>query len=109
MKRLRVTIGACFFASILILLHPIAYAQNGTGTITGTVSDPTGSVVSGGVVVVIETQTGIKHQTVSNASGAYTIPMLPVGIYNISAIKPGYSVAAQKGLKLNTPMWRALT
>jgi hypothetical protein len=102
MNRLHLMIGACLLGSVLILFHPIAEAQSGTGTITGTVIDQTGSMVSGAMVSVVETQRGIRHEAKTNESGAYSVPFLPVGIYNISATKQGYTVSEQKGLKLNT-------
>lgn len=101
MNRFRLAIGACFIASILVLQYPLALAQDATGTITGTVSDQSGSVVPNATVSIIETQTGIKHDTTTNSSGAYTVPQLPVGIYNVSASKQGYKVAKQDGLRLN--------
>jgi hypothetical protein len=101
MNRFHLAIGACFIASILILQPPIAVAQNGTGTITGTVSDQSGSVVPNAGVSIVETQTGIKHATTTSSSGAYTVTELPVGIYNVSASKQGYKVAKQDGLRLN--------
>ncbi len=101
MNRFRLAIGACFVASILMFQYPVAFAQDATGTITGTVSDQSGSVVPNAAVLIVETQTGIKHETTSNSSGAYTVPQLPVGIYSVSASKQGYKIAKQDGLRLN--------
>jgi hypothetical protein len=101
MKRFHLAIDVCFMAIVLMLQHPLAVAQDATGTITGTVSDQTGSVVPNAAVSIVETQTGIKHEATTNSSGAYTVPQLPVGIYNVSASKQGYKVAKQDGLRLN--------
>ncbi len=101
MNRVRFVIGACFIASILMLQHPLAFAQDATGTITGTVSDQSGSVVPNAMVTIVETQTGVKHEATTSASGTYTVPELPVGVYDVSASKQGFKIATQKGLRLN--------
>ena len=102
MNRHRHLVLGGFIAGILMLQHPLAFSQNGTGTITGTVSDQSGAVIPNAVVTIVEIQTGLKHETPTNSSGAYTVPQLPVGIYDVSADKQGYKIVKQSGLKLNT-------
>ena len=93
--------SVCLIAIGLTVQVPRAIAQNGTGTITGTVSDRSGGVVAGAVVTIIEAETGARHEAITASSGAYTVPLLPVGTYTVSATKQGYSVAKQGGLHLN--------
>lgn len=100
-RRCHLVLGG-FIAGLLMLQHPAAFSQNGTGTITGTVSDQTGAVVPNAAVKIVEIQTGIEHKATTSSSGAYTVPQLPVGIYDVSVDKQGYKIAKQSGLKLNT-------
>lgn len=101
MKKLSLVIFGMLIVLSVMLQQQSARAQNGTGTITGTVSDQSGSAVQGAAVTIVETQTGIRHETTSNSSGAYTVPELPVGIYSVSATKQGYKTVSQNGLRLN--------
>src|SRR5579862_7656054 len=52
-----------------------------TGRISGTVKDPTGAVVPGAQIVVLETQTGIKTESRTDTAGFYSFPSLAVGHY----------------------------
>src|SRR4029077_1549481 len=54
-----------------------------TGSISGTVTDPTGSVVPGATLTVTSTTQGVQHKARSDAKGAYTFPSLPVGQYRL--------------------------
>ena len=101
MNRFRHIILGSLVAGVLLLQHPFAFAQNATGTITGTVSDQSGGVIPDAAVTILETQTGITHAVTTNSSGAFTVSQLPVGIYDVSANKQGYKIAKQGGLKLN--------
>jgi Carboxypeptidase regulatory-like domain len=78
-----------------------ALSQNGTGSITGTVTDSTGGMVAGASVTVTHIQTNISRHVATNESGSYTIPQLPVGIYEVAAERNGFKIATQTGIKLN--------
>ena len=78
-----------------------ASAQTTTGTISGTVTDSTGSVVSNATVTVTSVQTGISQLTPSNASGNYIFPALPTGDYKLSTQAPGFGTNNQTGLHLD--------
>lgn len=54
------------------------------------VSDPAGAAVPNVTVIATETRTGTKAQTVSDSAGAYTIPFLLPGTYQISAESKGF-------------------
>ena len=67
-----------------VILFPASAAWGAvTGSISGTVKDPQGKVVPDAEVTVRELGTGIKHGTRSNGSGYYTLPVLPVGRYEL--------------------------
>ena len=76
-----------------------AFAQS-TSQISGTVKDVSGSVVPGAVVTVTQTNTGISRTAVSDASGVYSLPSLPLGPYRMEVKKDGFSVYVQSGIVL---------
>jgi hypothetical protein len=72
----------------------------GTGTITGTVTDPAGAVVPGASVVVHNVGTAVDTSQTSNDAGIYTAPFLQPGAYEITVSKAGFTTINRKGLTL---------
>src|SRR5579862_2262913 len=79
----------------------VLWAQSDRGTITGTVTDPSGAVISGATVTATQIATGLKTSTVSAAGGNYAIPFLQVGPYRVSATQTGFKVFVQEGIVLD--------
>jgi Carboxypeptidase regulatory-like domain len=75
--------------------------QEYRGTFSGIVSDPKGAAIPRAVVVVTETRTGSKTTAVCEETGAYSIPFLAPGEYELSAEAPGFKRAVRKGLTLS--------
>jgi hypothetical protein len=71
----------CFVLFFLVL--PAAWAQYGAG-LQGVVQDKSGAVVSGAKVIVTEQSTGVSHDTLTSASGFYSVPGLTPGTYTVS-------------------------
>ena len=78
---------------IAIALLPATSAQTVTGTISGTVRDQSGAVMSGVTVAVQNTATGLERQTSTGASGEYTLAALPYGAYKLRTEKAGFQTA----------------
>lgn len=66
------------------------WAQVDVATITGTVTDVTGAVVSGAKVTALHEGTGLRRETASSASGAYVLAQLPIGTYNVTFELEGF-------------------
>src|SRR5271170_5853851 len=66
-----------------VLSAVLAWASVG-GSISGTVKDPSGSVVLNADVTVRETGTGVSFKTHTDSMGHYTFPVLPVGHYELN-------------------------
>src|SRR5262245_25544187 len=80
---------------------PLLHAQtNVTAQISGTVSDPTGAVLPGAEITATQTDTGVMRTAVSNETGAYVLPNLPVGPYRLEASLPGFRSFVQTGIVL---------
>ena len=67
-----------------------ANADNLYASIHGTVTDPTGAVVSGATLTATNAGTGILYTTTSNSSGAFTFLQLPIGDYTLKAEQTGF-------------------
>ena len=65
-------------------------AQGDRGEITGTLTDASGAVVPGAQITVVERSTNASFKTASNASGDFTVPELPVGVYQVTVEKQGF-------------------
>jgi hypothetical protein len=97
-KRLRM-----LWLLLLMLLAPIGLqAQTDRGTITGTVSDPSGAVIESVDVVAIQTGTGVVFRTVSNNLGFYSLLELPIGSYSVSFQKAGFKDLKRSGIVVET-------
>ena len=78
-----------------------AYGQNtNSGEIKGTVTDSSNAVVSGASVVILNVQTGVKTNTVTNGVGIYDVPSIPPGKYSITFSAPGFRDAVRNGITL---------
>src|SRR5690349_544804 len=83
-------------AALLFLFAGNAFAQGGgNAAITGTVTDPSGAVVSGAQVTVTQQATPVKRTTTTNASGAYTIPSIPPATYSVTYEAAGVKTVTQ--------------
>jgi hypothetical protein len=97
MKRL---VYAVWIASLILTLGcAIAWAQ-ATAQISGTAKDQSGAVLPGVEITVTQTETGIARTTVTNESGSYVLPNLPLGPYRLEAGLPGFRTYAQTGIVL---------
>lgn len=92
------------FAALLIVMEAqfsvVAFGQV-TGSISGTVTDPTGAVVPGARVTVKNVDTGVAFTTVTNSSGNYLAGALNPGTYDVSAELKGFQTYARTGIPLH--------
>ncbi len=80
----------------------LASAQEFRSTLTGKVTDPSGASVAGTKVVAVKSDTNSKFETVTNAEGLYTIPLLPPGTYSLEAAAAGFKKYVQTGLQIGS-------
>ena len=77
------------------------YAQNAnSGEIKGIVTDSTNAVVPSATVSVLNVQTGVKINTVTNGDGIYDLPSVEPGNYTVTVSKEGFRDAVRKGITL---------
>ena len=61
-----------------------------TGGITGTITDPTGAVIPGAIIVATNESTGTALKTVANGDGNFLIPDVPIGSYTVTIEASGF-------------------
>jgi trimeric autotransporter adhesin len=82
-------------------------AQSFQGGLRGTVKDA-GGVIPGVVVMLINEQTEVSRDTVSNGSGEYAFPAVDPGLYKLMAVIAGYRTFERTGVRINTQQFLAL-
>ena len=90
-------------ASLLVLLAAGAcclFGQVVGAALSGIVHDESGSPIAGVSVVVRNTETGAERKLVTDEGGRYGAPSIPVGAYEVTASKPGFSSQTRTGLNL---------
>jgi hypothetical protein len=87
-------------AALVVVAGSLVWAQTGTTSLRGTVSDVKGAVLSGATVTVHDTQTGYSRSIKTNGEGEYQLLQLPPATYTITASESGFSPTKQEGVQL---------
>lgn len=77
-----------------------AVAQEITGGITGTVTDPSGASVPNAKITATDVQRGTIWPTQTNSAGVYNFPRLPVGEYSLKVEAQGFATSARPAFEL---------
>jgi Carboxypeptidase regulatory-like domain len=90
---------AAFFAITLALVWCIpSMGQIVKGSISGSVVDPQGAVVSGAQVKAKNIETGVVFPTTTDHAGVYRLNLLPVGTYEVEVSAPGFKTSKSNGV-----------
>ena len=84
----------------LVSLNSRVLAQT-SGSIYGTVTDDSGAVISGAVVVVTNLHTSVSKRLMTDASGDYQFPVLNPGDYEVYASAPEFQAQTQEAVRLD--------
>jgi hypothetical protein len=76
-------------------------AQQITGNIRGTVTDPTGALILGAAVTARQAETGLSRSAATDRDGNYVLLELPVGHYRLQVAAKGFPEYVQDGIMLN--------
>ncbi len=90
------------FAAVLGLglSASLAWAQATAAAVNGTVRDPGGAVITEATVVLHNRDTNLDRVTVTNSVGAYVMPNVQPGNYDLRASKTGFGPAVNSGIIL---------
>ena len=86
---------------VIFAVSILSYAQTETGTIYGSVSDPTGAVVPSATIRLIDTDRGIKTEVATGNSGFYTLASIRPGHYQMEVEKSGFKLVRLTGITAN--------
>jgi hypothetical protein len=89
--RIALALGFCLVL-LTMGLQPVV-AQETTGTITGTVVDPSGAVIQGATVTAKDVDRGTTLTTQTNETGAFNLTRVPIGNYVVTASAKGFGTA----------------
>lgn len=95
------SLWAC--ASVFFAVEPgrlQAHPQSTTGTIRGTVDDPTGNAVVNAVVEARNESSGADTKSKSDAEGKFSIDDLAAGSYTVEVSSPGFALALHSGVRV---------
>jgi hypothetical protein len=87
-------------AAALLVFQSVSPGQEVTGSIQGTITDPSGAAVTGAKVTATDVDRGTAFRTESNGSGYYNIPRVPVGTYSVRVEHPGFNMSQQPGVPI---------
>ncbi|MES2390950.1 MAG: carboxypeptidase regulatory-like domain-containing protein [Acidobacteriota bacterium] len=96
------SVALAILAFLLLVVGTLAHGQAVSGTIVGTVTDPTGAVVPKAQVTITLTGQSLVNTTVTNESGNFTLPNLPPGTYTVSAAASGFKRETRENIILDT-------
>jgi len=89
------------FAAALLLVVPV-FAQETRATLSGTITDPSGSAVAGANLALINVETGVESKTASNQVGQYRFLFVNPGNYKLTAEMAGFRTFIREGIRLET-------
>jgi hypothetical protein len=97
----RLIAGTACVSLLIVLTAIAAFAQAGRGTVSGTVTDPTGAVVPAAQVTLLNPSTGLALHTVTNSAGFYTFISLNPAMYQVTASHKGFATVTQGKVTVN--------
>lgn len=87
-------VAAMLWALVLALfVSPVAFAQTGTSTVNGAVTDPQGNAVAGATVTLSDEEKSFTRTQTTNDSGAYSFSSVPPGTYRLEVEAQGFKKA----------------
>jgi hypothetical protein len=87
--------------AFLLLLLPFAAAQLYTGSISGTVNDPSGAVIPSTHVEATDQDKGFAFTATTDAAGRYLLRQLPPGRYKVSVEAANFQSQRKDGVKVD--------
>src|SRR5262245_5134528 len=95
----RIFCGVLSGLFLVVISCSCVWAQ-ATAQISGTAKDQTAAVLPGVEIRATQTDTGITRDTITNESGLFILPNLPIGPYRLEAGLPGFRTYIQTGIVL---------
>jgi len=100
-RKLRSVLFVTALCLALVTLCIPSLGQVLRGSISGTVKDPQGAVVTGAQVKATEAGTGVVHTATTDNSGLFHFSLIPAGIYKVEISKQGFKTAVQSSIQVS--------
>ncbi len=97
---LATTLSVMAILATAILFTGRANAQVSGATLSGTIIDPSGSVIAGAQVAIVNKATGVAHTVTTDAAGLYSAPNLQPGDYEVTITATGFSTTKEENITL---------
>src|SRR3954452_24620822 len=103
--------NASVFRALILCLALLSamFAQDTSGVITGTISDPSGATVAAAEVRIQNTDTGFTRTVTTGEAGEYRIPFVPPGNYDVFVQRAGFKSQVQHGIRIEIQQTRAVS
>src|SRR5215471_18830906 len=88
------------FYLVPVILSIPAPAQTTSTEVLGTATDSSGAVIQGARVTLLRTATGERRQTLTDADGNYSFPLIDIGEYTVSIEKEGFKTETTAGVNV---------
>jgi hypothetical protein len=99
-KTIQFVLFVWIFGLCLVNSRPLR-AQVSGGTLSGSITDPSGAVVANAQIVIKNSATGVAKSVTTNTDGFYSAANLLPGDYEIAVSAPGFNTEIKKGLTIN--------
>ena len=89
-------------AALAVLFSVSAFPQTQLASVSGTITDPSGALVPGVSVTIVNQGTGLKRSGLTDTSGEYRFAGLPTGNYSLRMEKTGFQSQVREGVELTS-------
>src|SRR5262245_32855644 len=89
---------ALIILAFIISLSPLTLGQTSRGTVTGSVTDPTGAVIAGAEVTLTSAATKLSRTTTTNGEGLYRFEAVDPGTYSVKVNATGFGEVMSTGI-----------
>src|SRR5688572_25324844 len=93
--------GILLSTLLAVLAVNVVLGQQDRGTFDGIVTDSSGALLPGVKVVVVNKATSGSYDSITNDSGQYRIPNLPVGTYALTFQQAGFKNVVRDSVRLS--------
>jgi hypothetical protein len=92
---------ASLWGIVVVVCLPISLWAAANGSLSGTLKDQSGAVVSGAAITLVNTALESEYKAISNGPGFYSFPTLPVGHYDLAIEATGFKTQKKTNLTID--------
>lgn len=98
--KIKLSVNLLLLMLAIFCANSIVLAQTVTGTMKGVVKDTQGAIVPGVTVEIVNIETGLKRDVVTNDDGNFQVSFLPIGNYTVTATKSGFGTVIRENITI---------